>query len=526
MNTQTATEYRNLPLSVLTESKTNPRRIFEDNALRELAESIRTSGVVQPLLVRPITEQDFEIVVGARRFRASKLAEKLDAPCRIANLTDAEVLEIQLVENLQRRDVHPLEEAQGFRALLNLEEPKYSVEQIAARTGKSTVYVAQRLKLTDLSEPVVEAFYAEEIGVGHALLLAKLQADQQEKALNECFREEWAGTGKKPKRILLPVRHLQHWIEHQLMLILKLAPFSRKDATLVPVAGSCLDCPKRTGHNRLLFADVQQDACTDPTCYAAKVEAHVQATLASKPKLVQISTSYGTMPEGVAAIPRNKYVELRADKPKTPEMAKLPEFKTCRFMSEAIVTVGLEKGDVRKVCVNPECPIHHPKKQPNKASVNAKAEQEKERREETLANATGLRVLSSIVAAVPVRLMKRDLLFIIETLLPLLDERRLQTLSRSRGIRPQDGDAIGKLMVAFARKADESALGRLIIEVIILLSSRNQPDAGKVLRNAALAYKVDTDAIAIKVKQEFAAKDKAKKAVKPSAAKPQAKKAA
>jgi ParB family chromosome partitioning protein len=275
-----------------------------------------------------------------------------------------------------------------------------------------------------------------------------------------------------------------------------------------------------------LFADVQQDACTDPTCYAAKVEAHVQATLASKPKLVQISTSYGTMPEGVVAIARNKYVELRADKPKTPEMAKLPEFKTCRFMSEAIVTVGIEKGEVRKVCVNPECPIHHPKKQPNKANVNAKAEQEKERREEVLANSTGLRVLSSIVAAVPVRLMKHDLLFIIETLLPLLDERRLQTLSRSRGIRPQDGDAIGKLMVAFARKADESALGRLIIEGIILLSSRNQPDAGKVLRNAALAYKVDTDAIALKVKQEFAAKDKAKKAVKPSAAKPQAKKAA
>ena len=98
MNTQTATEYRNVPLSVLTESKTNPRRIFEDDALRELAESIRTSGVVQPLLVRPITEQDFEVVIGARRFRASKLAEKQDAPCRIANLTDAEVLEIQLVE--------------------------------------------------------------------------------------------------------------------------------------------------------------------------------------------------------------------------------------------------------------------------------------------------------------------------------------------------------------------------------------------------------------------------------------------
>ncbi|MDW5265356.1 MULTISPECIES: hypothetical protein [Acidobacteriaceae] len=232
------------------------------------------------------------------------------------------------------------------------------------------------------------------------------------------------------------------------------------------------------------------------------------------------------MPDGVAAIPRNKYVELRADKPKTPEMAKLPEFKTCRFMSEAIVTVGQEKGEVRKVCVNPQCPIHHPKKQPNRANTNAKAEQEKVRREEALANATRLRVLNSIVAAVPVRLMKRDLLFITENLLPLLDERGLQTLARSRGIRPQDGDAIAKLMIAFARKADESALGRLIVEGIILLSARNQPDAGKVLKSAALAYKIDTDAIALKARQEFAAKDNAKKVVKPLLPKPQAKKAA
>ncbi len=91
--------------------------------------------------------------------------------------------------------------------------------------------------------------------------------------------------------------------------------------------------------------------------------------------------------------------------------------------------------------------MSHPQSQEaaNKGNVNAKAAQENERREEALANATGLRVLSSIVAAVPVRLMKRDLLFITENLLPLLDERRLQSLARSQGIRPQDGDAIGKL---------------------------------------------------------------------------------
>jgi hypothetical protein len=119
MNPNSATEYRNLPLNVLIPSKTNPRRIIEDDSLRELAESISVHGVLEPLIVRPVTERDFEVVVGGRRFAASKKAGKDDAPCSIRNLTDAQVLEIQLVENLQRRDVHPLEEAQGFHAPLS-----------------------------------------------------------------------------------------------------------------------------------------------------------------------------------------------------------------------------------------------------------------------------------------------------------------------------------------------------------------------------------------------------------------------
>ena len=98
MNPNTATEYRDLPLAVLTESATNPRRIFEDAALKELAESIRSQGVLSPLLVRPLTDQSFEIVAGARRYRAAKIAEAPTVPVRIVHLTDAEALEAQLVE--------------------------------------------------------------------------------------------------------------------------------------------------------------------------------------------------------------------------------------------------------------------------------------------------------------------------------------------------------------------------------------------------------------------------------------------
>jgi ParB family transcriptional regulator, chromosome partitioning protein len=310
----------------------------------------------------------------------------------------------------------------------------------------------------------------------------------------------------------IPVRHLQQWIEHNVLLLLKQAPFNKRDPQLVPAAGSCVDCPKRTGHNKLLFSDVScnMDACTDPNCYAAKLDAHVKAKVAAKPELVQISTAYKQQPEGEKTIPRNKYVEIREEKPDTPEKAKWPEFKTCKHTTEAIVSDGIDKGELRKVCTEPPCSVHHPKKQAPKADANFKAEQEKRRRDEAMSNATGVRVLQSIVAAVPVRLMKRDLLFIAEQLLPLLDDKRLEMVARNRSIKARDGESVGKLLTAFTRKADEGIIGKMIIEAVILLSTRNQADGGKILRATAQVYGVDTDAVALKIKQESAARESEK----------------
>ena len=134
-------EYRNLPLAQLRESAANPRRIFDDAAMQELAASIRTQGVLSPLLVRPVGPQSYEIVAGARRYRAAQLAEAEAVPVRIVNLTDAEALEAALIENLQRRDLHPLHEAAGFRALLDLEQPKYSIEQSEITPGRAGGFV-------------------------------------------------------------------------------------------------------------------------------------------------------------------------------------------------------------------------------------------------------------------------------------------------------------------------------------------------------------------------------------------------
>jgi ParB family chromosome partitioning protein len=353
-----------------------------------------------------------------------------------------------------------MEEANGFRALLNLEEPKYSIEQISARTGKTPAFVASRLKLTELSPVVVDAFYREEIGTGHALLLAKLQPSQQEEALSACYQEQY-GSNNKSKRTLLPVRNLQQWIEHNIPLELASAPFSKTDAQLVPEAGSCVECPKRTGHNKLLFADMgtgQKDSCSDPKCYAAKLDGHIRQTIEAKPKLVQISTAYGQQKEGSTTLPRNKYVEVRQEKPKTKEEATRPEFKTCKYTTEAIVSEGIEKGETCTVCAQADCPVHHPKKQTSTHQPKWNAEEQKRRREEALAQATGLRTLAAIVAAVPVRLMKRDLLFVVERLATLLDERRLEIVARQRGIKKaKDSDSIGKLFAAYRTRPSQTS---------------------------------------------------------------------
>jgi ParB family chromosome partitioning protein len=204
-------------------------------------------------------------------------------------------------------------------------------------------------------------------------------------------------------------------------------------------------------------------------------------------------------------VPRNQYVEIRQEKPKNRYQQDAPEYKTCKFISEAIVADGTDKGELRKVCANPACPVHHPKRQATHADAAFKAEQDKRRREEALAQATGLRVLSAIGEAVPVRLMKRDLLFVVERLAALLDERRLAVLIRQHSMgKAKEADAPAKLLAAFLRKAEESTLGRLLVEIVILQSTQSQSESAKVLREAASVYRVDIEAITAQLKQDFA----------------------
>ena len=284
----------------------------------------KTQGVLEPLLVRALEESKFEVVIGARRLKAARLAELESVPVRVVHLSDAEAIEAQVVENLQRENVHPLEESLGFRSLLELGESAYTIATIAARAGKSEGYVHSRIKLADLIPPVAEAFLKDEITIGHALLIAKLPDAQQQEAFNAAFRGMWTSEGNQ--QVLIPVRELAAWIEANILLQLASAPFDKQDETLVVAAGSCANCPKRTGFHKLLFAEVRKDSCTDPQCFRAKIDAHVVKTLEAKPQLVQISSAYSTR-EG-APLGRNRYLEIEPER-RNPAV-QMPKFLPSR----------------------------------------------------------------------------------------------------------------------------------------------------------------------------------------------------
>ena len=208
-------EYVNVPLAELVESSTNPRKTFDAEQLEELTESIRRKGILSPLIVRR-ENGHFEIVTGARRYRAARRAGLQVVPTDVRTLTDEEALEIQLVENVQRTDVPAVEEAQGFHALLNKIGTANAIETVAAKTGKAAAYIAKRLRLVDLVPSAANALTAGQISVEHALLIAKLTPEVQETALEHCFDGHYGSDNTECS--LVPASRVQTWIEHNVYL--------------------------------------------------------------------------------------------------------------------------------------------------------------------------------------------------------------------------------------------------------------------------------------------------------------------
>lgn len=183
MQTETA-EFRQVPITALVASKTNPRTHFDQAYILELSNSILDKGLIQPIVVRPNGKAGaYEIVAGECRYRASKLAALEQVPVIVRHYTDEQVLDVQLIENIHRTDLTPLEQAVGYRRLIAANPTKYSAETIASRIGMSVAWVWDRLKLNDLIPEAKAILEAERMTVGHAILIARLKPEDQQRAV-------------------------------------------------------------------------------------------------------------------------------------------------------------------------------------------------------------------------------------------------------------------------------------------------------------------------------------------------------
>lgn len=306
--------FQMIAVSSLTESPLNPRRSFDEEKLAELTESVREKGVLEPLLVRPlgVTGEAFEVAAGARRFRAAKAAKLVQVPCMVREMSDAELLEVALLENVVRHDISALDEGDAYRALVK--EHGYTVEQLVEKTGKSRTVVFARMKLASLEGEGRKLLTVGKLSASVAELVARLPtAKAQEDALKllekkKHYRVEHLGE--------MPVRDARAILDEEFRLPLKKAPFDTKDAELLAAAGACIVCPKRTGASKELFPGVKEDTCLDAACWGKKKSAGfkaLQAELADAGKTLvkekQVFTETYDGSKVLAGAAANKYAK-------------------------------------------------------------------------------------------------------------------------------------------------------------------------------------------------------------------------
>ena len=206
---------RRIPTAALRPNARNPRRVFSNDELDELAASLRERGIIQPIAVRPIrgVADSYEIIAGERRWRAAQRAGLREVPVFVIEATDAEALQLAIVENVQRSDLNPLEEAEGYRALIR--DFSYSQDDVARTVGKSRSHVANLLRLQTLPDRVRDHILSGRLSAGHARALvghhdAERLADeivangfnvrQVEEIARQQSTRNGKGSGKSPKK--------------------------------------------------------------------------------------------------------------------------------------------------------------------------------------------------------------------------------------------------------------------------------------------------------------------------------------
>ncbi len=299
--------------------------------------------------------------------------------------------------------MHELDEARGYAALIQLQPDTYTVETLAEKIGRSEKYVYARLRLTHLVEEIQQAFYVGKLTVAHAFEIARLQPTDQRRALTECFPQHRTATAllKDKKAEAVTVRELREWIEREIHLDITNAPFDPQDQALLPAAGSCAACPKRTGNNPLLFPEIRQKSiCTDRACYRAKVEALVQ--IRTKPL-----EAAGEKPLRVSHAPSWQAKKQSTDVLYEGQYRKAVKKAECPQTKPAVVIDGPDAGRLLHVCRDEKCPVHASvtRYQP---TPEERASRAKELLAERVEKESRIRILNAIRKKLPATLSRPD----------------------------------------------------------------------------------------------------------------------
>jgi ParB family chromosome partitioning protein len=510
-----------IPMKDIVESPYNPRRRYDKKRMEELVVSIKHQGVLEPILLRKVGSK-LEIMAGSRRFRAAKTAGLPEIPGIIREATDANAIEICVTENLQRDDTHELEEANGYRELLEI--PGYTVSAVAAKVGKDESYVYKRLKLLDLKEEIQDSFLKGEMTAEHAVLIARLQPEEQTKAFAALFQNDFGYRDPGEKRART-AQSLRRWINDTIMLKVSSAKFKTTEENLLTDTPSCVNCPKRTGFNKALFNDIKEtDLCTDPACFALKTQAHIELVLddaeAKGKPILRVSANY----------------EIKSRKPDDPLPASMyqevEKEEKCSSMEKAIVAHGSRDiGKQIQICQNPKCPIHGRLIMGHSAdSEKWKRQQERQELQKRIKKATRQAILQEALDKVGdpmITKMSRVLweLTVIGSWANLWNESQKAISARLKWEKI-NRSSYGVDWDAMCRKAigpmTDNELCRLMLEIATTKQLEWYPDSGKdrILELAEL-MEVDQPAITERVKNEMneAAKKRRKKAKKLAKAK-------
>jgi ParB/RepB/Spo0J family partition protein len=347
-----------IPIADLRESKHNTRKLFDEGKLQELKSSIEKSGILTPLLVRP-QNGHFEIAGGHRRFRAAKLAGAKEVPCLVRELDDATFLEVLTIDNLQREDVHPLEEAQGYKNLLTLDG--YDIKKVADRVGKSDSYVYDRMKLLQLIKPAQKLFLENGFSAGHAILIARLSKEDQERLIDENDGPLWEGDyGHDPIGV-----QDELGLEHE--------PGERSKPISVRALQSWID-----DHIRFTAPDP-----STPHLFGETVE-NLEKVKTEKVKLIEISRDHMLKDDAKHPDGQRTYCVTswtRADgKPEVDQYGDSKPSQACDRSVMGLVVAGRGRGESFRVCIDKKkCMVHYG----TEIRARNKREDERERAEST-----------------------------------------------------------------------------------------------------------------------------------------------